>query len=74
MCLIWRHASHNGEAPRRIEAMSTQHTYEEIAEDFRLWGEYMDPNAEMTEEEFQALSTDEKVAMQVEAFGMEGEQ
>ncbi|ADU15524.1 MULTISPECIES: hypothetical protein [Pseudomonas aeruginosa group] len=54
--------------------MSTQHTYEEIAEDFRLWGEYMDPNAEMTEEEFQALSTDEKVAMQVEAFGMEGEQ
>lgn len=54
--------------------MSTQHTYEEIAEDFRLWGEYMDPSAEMTEEEFQALSTDEKVAMQVEAFGMEGEQ
>lgn len=51
--------------------MSTQHTYEQIAEDFRLRGEYMDPNAEMTEEEFQALSTEEKVAMQVEAFGAE---
>ncbi|EPU0269688.1 hypothetical protein ACM7YN_15890 [Pseudomonas aeruginosa] len=51
--------------------MSTQHTYEQIAEDFRLLGEYMDPNAEMTEEEFQALSTEEKVAMQVEAFGAE---
>lgn len=51
--------------------MSTKYTYEEIADDFRLWGEYMDPNAEMTEEEFQTLSTEEKVAMQVEAFGAE---
>ncbi len=51
--------------------MSKQYTYEQIAEDFRLWGEYMDPNSEMSEEEFEALSTEEKVRMQVEAFGEE---
>lgn len=51
--------------------MSSQYTYEQIAEDFRLWGEYFDTNAEMTEDEFNALSTEEKVQMQVEAFGEE---
>lgn len=51
--------------------MSSQYTYEQIAEDFRLWGEFVDPNAEMTEEEFDALSTEEKVKLQVEAFGEE---
>ena len=51
--------------------MSSQYTYEQIAEDFRLWGEYMDPNDEMTEAEFDALSTEAKVRMQVEAFGEE---
>ncbi|MDP5916574.1 hypothetical protein P3863_05740 [Pseudomonas aeruginosa] len=51
--------------------MSNQYTYEQIAENFALWGEFVDPNAEMTEEEFNSLSTEEKVAMQVEAFGME---
>lgn len=47
----------------------SKYSYEEIANDFRLWGEYMDANAEMTEAEFDALSTEEKVALQVEAFG-----
>lgn len=51
--------------------MSANYTYEQIANDFRLWGEYMDPSAEMTEEEFDALTTDQKVALQVEAFGPE---
>lgn len=51
--------------------MSSQYTYEQIAEDFALWGQFVDPNAEMTEEEFDALSTEEKVNLQVEAFGEE---
>jgi len=51
--------------------MSTQYTYEQIAEDFRLWGEYFDTGAEMSEEEFNALTTEEKEKMQVEAFGEE---
>lgn len=32
--------------------MSEKHTYEEIADSYRLWAEYVDPNGEMTEEEF----------------------
>lgn len=51
--------------------MSQQYTYEQIAEDFRLWQEFVDTGAEMTEEEFEALSTEEKVRIQVEAFGEE---
>lgn len=51
--------------------MSANHTYEQIAEQYSLWIEYVDPNAEMTEEEFNAMSTEEKVALQVEAFGEE---
>jgi len=51
--------------------MSHAYTYEQIADDFRLWGEYVDPRGEMTEEEFNALSIEQKVALQVEAFGKE---
>lgn len=51
--------------------MSQQYTYEQIAEDFTLWGEFVDTGAEMTKEEFDAMTTEEKVRMQVEAFGEE---
>jgi hypothetical protein len=51
--------------------MSHAYTYEQIAADFRLWGEYVDPNAAMSEEEFNALTAEQKVALQVEAFGEE---
>lgn len=51
--------------------MSSQHTYEEIANSYSLWIEYVDTDAAMTEEEFEALSTEEKVKLQVEAFGEE---
>jgi hypothetical protein len=51
--------------------MSQQYTYEQIAENFRLWQEFVDANAEMTEEEFDAMTTEEKVRIQVEAFGEE---
>ena len=37
-------------------------TCRQIAESFSLWGEYVDPNGNMTEAEFDALTSDEKVA------------
>ena len=40
----------------------------EIAEDYDLWEIYVDPSGNMTEKEFQSLSTKEKVAMQREMF------
>lgn len=46
-------------------------TYEQIANDFALWMEYVDPNATMTEEEFEAMSVEQKIALQVECFGPE---
>ena len=51
--------------------MSKQHTYEQIANDYALWVEFVDVDAAMTREEFEALSTEEKVDLQVEAFGEE---
>jgi len=49
--------------------MAKNYTYEQIAQNFELWGEYVDPHAEMTEEEFNELSIKEKVEMQAEMFG-----
>lgn len=49
----------------------SKYTYAEIAADFRLWAEYVDPDATTTEAEFNAMSIDEKVALQVQAFGPE---
>lgn len=46
-------------------------TYEEIAKNWSLWIEYVDPNGEMTKEEFDALSVEEKIEIQVAAFGPE---
>ena len=51
--------------------MSKQYSYEQIAQDYELWAEYVDPNATMTEEEFDELSTEEKVKMQEQMFGKE---
>ena len=48
-----------------------RYTMAEIAEDYELWCEYVDPGATMTEDEFDALSTDEKVKMQREMFPYE---
>lgn len=51
--------------------MSKQYTYEQIASDYELWCEYVDTHATMTEEEFNNLSEEEKVAMQEDMFGLE---
>ena len=46
-------------------------TYEQCATDWTLWTQYVDTDATMTREEFDALSVEAKIAMQVEAFGPE---
>jgi hypothetical protein len=63
----------NTTQPLRRNKMSAHHTHAQIAEDFKLWGEFFDTGAEMTEAEFDALSIEEKITMQVEAFGHEAE-
>lgn len=39
-------------------------TRQEIAGSFNLWGEYVDPQATMTEDEFNKLTAAEKIEMQ----------
>jgi len=51
--------------------MSQQHTYAEIAADYHLWIEFVDTDAVMTEAEFNDLTIDQKVGLQIEAFGPE---
>ncbi len=49
--------------------MSQQHTYAEIARDWDLWCQYVDPDGVMTREEFDAMSPDMKISLQVQSFG-----
>ena len=49
----------------------SKRTYEQAAESYELWTEYVDPNATMTEEEFDELSTKEKIQIQIDCFGQE---
>lgn len=53
--------------------MSQQHTYTEIAANWALWNEYVNTDATMSRDEFDSLTTEQKVALQVEAFGPEAE-
>ena len=46
-----------------------KHTHSEIANNYRLWAEYFDTSAEMSEAEFDATSEAGKLAMLVDAFG-----
>lgn len=48
-------------------------TYEQVAESYDLWGEYVDPHAAMTEEQFNQMTTEKKVEVQVEIWGEEEE-
>ena len=51
--------------------MSNEPTYAQIASDWNLWAEYVDPDATMTEAGFDALTISEKVAIQTDCFGAE---
>ena len=46
-------------------------TYATIAIDWILWMEYVDPGANMTEGEFNSMSTQEKITAMVDMFGTE---
>ena len=46
-------------------------TYEQIAATYANWIEYFDTDATMSEAEFNDLSTDDRIALLVEAFGQE---
>jgi len=46
----------------------TDPTRTEIAEDYGLWVEYVDPQEHGTEEDFNSMSVEEKVAFQREMW------
>jgi hypothetical protein len=46
-------------------------TYKQCATRFALWAEYVDPSAQYTEAEFDEMPVEEKLAIQVDAFGPE---
>ena len=45
------------------------HTHKELATDWDLWSDYVDPNATMTIDEFRAMTIDERIALIEETFG-----
>ena len=49
-------------------------SYEEVATDWELWCDYADPGATMTKEQFDEMTTEEKIQMQIECFGDEEQQ
>lgn len=51
----------------------TQFTIQQIAADYRLWVEYFDTDGNMTEDEFDAMSTEQKLALIEAAFGADQE-
>lgn len=51
--------------------MITKPTYAEIANSFALWMEYVDPSGHDTQEKFDSMSTEEKIAFQEKCFGPE---
>ena len=54
--------------------MSQQHAYAEIAADWNLWNEFVNTDATMSRDEFDALSIEQKVQLQTDAFGHEPNQ
>jgi hypothetical protein len=49
----------------------TRHSYKQIATDFSLWGQYYDPSATMSEEQYDALDLDQAIALIEQSFGPE---
>lgn len=44
-------------------------TYAEIASSFELWWEYVDPYRTFSEEEFEAMSFEKRIALIVKTYG-----
>jgi hypothetical protein len=49
----------------------TAHTHYELATDWDLWRDYIDPDGVLNHSEFLAMSHEERVALIVETFGPE---
>lgn len=47
------------------------HTYEDIATNWNLWTEHVDPDGEMSREEFDESAVEEKVQILNDCFGPE---
>jgi hypothetical protein len=56
---------------RGEKTMSKKLTYEQISRNFQLWGEYVDPMATMTEEEFNETDLEQRLQIMVDCFGPE---
>jgi hypothetical protein len=54
--------------PKEYQTMP-KYTNEQIAGNLNLWNEYFNTSAMMTDEEFHAMSYDERLKMLVDAFG-----
>ena len=50
--------------------MKPKPTYQEIANDYDLWGEYVDPSGLHSRTDFDAMSPEEKIQFQVDRFGL----
>ena len=46
-------------------------SYADIAASLNLWREYVDPDMAFSDEQFNAMSIDERIAYQIGAFGTE---
>lgn len=51
--------------------MNTNHTYEQIANDYTLWTELVDIDGNMSRETFDSTPVNELVAMMIDMFGPE---
>jgi hypothetical protein len=56
---------------KKRRVMENKFTYEQIARSFQLWGEYVDPMATMTEEQFEEMEMEERLQIMVDCFGPE---
>lgn len=68
-----RNGNQSAEIERLVRAEMDKPSYTQIAESFDLWGEYVDPDATMTREQFDTMSVDEKVKIQRDLFGKENQ-
>jgi len=54
--------------------MTTKYTNTQIAADLNLWNEYFNTAALMSDDEFHAMSYDERLKLLVDAFGDDSEE
>ena len=57
--------------PAGENEMTNRYSYDDVARDFNLWGQCVDPHATMTEEEFNSMTLEEKIALLRKLFGDE---